>query len=175
MICIIRVEVSKAKILTIFIDLIELIRYYIGDFMKKYLSVLAVLVVVAASGAGYYLYMQNVALKNKVAQLESDPKNVAQQEVKNTVEMVSKVVALPEGEDPVVATVTDKEKLKDQAFFAKAENGDKVLIYGKAKRIYLFRPSESKLLEAAPLNIGTQQPTASTKPKTDAAPETSSN
>lgn len=57
-----------------------------------------------------------------------------------------------------------KDKLKDQTFFAKSENGDKVLIYAKAKRIYLFRPSESKLLEAAPLNIGTQ-PAASEKPK----------
>lgn len=142
--------------------------------MKKYLSLFIVVVVLAAGAGSYYLYKQNVTLKNKVSELENDPKNIAQQEVKNTVEMVSKVVALPEGEDPVVATVTDKEKLKDQPFFAKAENGDKVLIYGKAKRIYLFRPSENKLLEAAPLSIGSQ-PAASTKPKADKTSEETSN
>jgi hypothetical protein len=132
--------------------------------MKKILGIVAVVVILAGGAGAYYLYTQNMSLQSKVRELQSDPKVVAQQEVKNTVEMVAKVVALPEGEDPVVATVTDKAKLKDQTFFAKAENGDKVLIYAKAKRIYLFRPSESKLLEAAPLNIGTQ-PAASEKPK----------
>jgi hypothetical protein len=132
--------------------------------MKKIVGIIAVVVILAAGGGAYYLYTQNMALQSKIRELQSDPKVVAQQEVKNAVEMVAKVVALPDGEDPVVATVTDKEKLKDQAFFAKAENGDKVLIYAKAKRIYLFRPSENKLLEAAPLNIGTQ-PAASEKPK----------
>jgi len=132
--------------------------------MKKILGIVAVVVILAGGAGAYYLYTQNMSLQSKVRELQSDPKVVAQQEVKNTVEMVAKVVALPEGEDPVVATVTDKDKLKDQTFFAKAENGDKVLIYAKAKRIYLFRPSESKLLEAAPLNIGTQ-PAASEKPK----------
>ncbi len=122
--------------------------------MKKVLGVIAVVLVLAGAAGTFYFYDQNVKLQRKVSELEADPRVVAQQEVASTVEMVSKVVELPQGEDPVVATVTDKEKLKDQPFFSKAENGDKVLIYATAKRIYLFRPSGNKLIEAAPLNIG---------------------
>lgn len=137
--------------------------------MKKkavvgFISAITAVVVLAGVG-GFILFTQNKTLKARVAELQSDPKYIASQEIRQTVDQVGKVVSLPEGEDPVIATVTDKEKLKDQAFFAKAENGDKVLIYAKARRIYLFRPSENKLLEAAPLNIGqsTNQPEATTK------------
>lgn len=122
--------------------------------MKNAAPKLMAVLLIGAIAAGGYLYWQNMNLSKTVTELKNDPKVIAQQEVQSTVAQVGKVVALPEGEDPVVATVTDKEKLKDQAFFAKAENGDKVLIYAKARRIYLFRPGENKLLEAAPLNIG---------------------
>lgn len=61
-------------------------------------------------------------------------------------EKVSSMILLPE-ELPTLATVTDKEKLGDQPFFQHAENGDKVIIYQKAKRAYLFRPSEQKIID----------------------------
>lgn len=120
----------------------------------KFALPVAGLVFAVVAVAALLLYRQNATLEAKVRELQSDPKYIASQEIRQTVEEVGKVVSLPEGEDPVVATVTDKEKLKDQPFFAKAENGDKVLIYAKARRIYLYRPGDNKLLEAAPLNIG---------------------
>ena len=67
-----------------------------------------------------------------------------------------KLIDLP-NETPTVATVTDSKKLKDQPFFSKVENGDKVLIFTKAKKAILFRPSTNKILDVAPLTITNNQ------------------
>lgn len=68
-----------------------------------------------------------------------------------TVEEVGKLVDLPEGETPTIATVSNLEPLKDQAFFKDAEIGDKVLIYGTSKKAILYRPSANKVIAVAPL------------------------
>jgi len=77
-------------------------------------------------------------------------------DVDKLIEEVGRVILLPEGETPTVATVTDVEKVKDQAFFAKAQNGDKILIYSGAKKAYLYRPSEKRIIEVGLVNIGQQ-------------------
>lgn len=103
-----------------------------------------VFVLVAATA---YLYTQYSALK-------ADPTKEAQSEVDRLVSQVSKLIVLPTDEQPTVATVSDIEKLKDQPFFAKAKNGNKVLIYTGAKKAILFDPEANKIIEVAPINIG---------------------
>lgn len=76
-----------------------------------------------------------------------------QQEVERLVEEVGKLIALPEDERPTVATVTDVDAVKDQPFFSKAQNGDKVLIYTSARKAILYRPSENRILEVGLVNI----------------------
>ena len=51
-----------------------------------------------------------------------------------------------------MATVSDPEKLKDQPFFAKAQKGDKVLIYSNSQKAILYSPTEDKIVEVAPIN-----------------------
>lgn len=81
----------------------------------------------------------------------------SQAEVDMLITEVGKLLALPTDEKPTVATITDVEKLKEQVFFKSAANGDKVLIYTKAKKAILYRPTEKKIVEVGAVNIN-QQP-----------------
>lgn len=113
--------------------------------------------VIAIVLAGYFY--------SEVRKLKQDPQLTAQEEANEFVWKVSKLIILPEGETPTVATVADPESLKDQAFFAKAQKGDKVLIYPQAKKAVLYSVSMNKVIDVAPLNIN--QPAPVTPPSAD--------
>ncbi len=93
-------------------------------------------------------------LWNEVQDLKQGTSSVSASsgEVKEIVERVGKIMILPEGEEPVIATVTNPETLKDQAFFADAKVGYKVLIYSKAKKAILYDPESNKIVGVAPIN-----------------------
>lgn len=86
--------------------------------------------------------------------LES-PTEATKEAVSTVVAAVGKLIVLPQDEEPTLVVVSDKTKLQSQAFFANAEKGDKVLIYPKVKKAYLYRPRINKLIDVAPANIGT--------------------
>lgn len=119
-------------------------------------AVVISLVVLALLAATGFLYWQNVQAQKKLQQYK-DPAAAAKAETDELLKEVSKIVELPGGETPTVATVVDAAKLKDQEFFAKAANGDKVLMYTSAKKAYLYRPSTKKIIEVAPINVGTPE------------------
>ena len=125
--------------------------------MKMVVPVVAVVAIVLA---GYFYSQLRVLKKN--------PQAVAAQEVSDLVMKVGKLVVLPTGETPTVATVSDPEALKDQAFFSSAQKGDKVLIYAQAKKAFLYSVTLNKIIDVAPLNIGTQKPV--TPPATEKKP-----
>jgi uncharacterized protein HemX len=110
-------------------------------------SKIAVIIAVLALGAAGYFYYQLYKMKQ-------DPNTQARKEATELVAKVSKLVVLPEGEVPTVATVSDPAALKDQVFFKSAKQGDKVLIYAQAKKAILYSVEMNKILEVAPLNIG---------------------
>ena len=122
--------------------------------INKLTTVLAV-VAVAAFGSTYYFY-------GEYASLKANPNKVAQEETARVVAKVSRLIVLPEGEEPTVATVADPEVLKDQPFFAKAKKGDRVLIYANARKALLYDPESNRIVEVAPINIG--QPTGESTP-----------
>jgi hypothetical protein len=51
--------------------------------------------------------------------------------------------------------VVDINKLKGQQFFANGKNGDKIIIYSKANKAILFRPTTNKIIEVAPIKMNT--------------------
>ena len=104
-------------------------------------------VVIIAAGISIYFWSQAEALKK-------NPQRAAQEETLKLIGAISELIVLPEGENPTVATVTDPERLKDQPFFAKAQTGDKVLIYTNSRKAILYSPKENKIIEVAPINIG---------------------
>lgn len=118
-------------------------------------TVAVVLLALGLVAAGYaaYRYVQD---QNETIDRLSDPAQAAKDEATRVKELVAQLADVPADEIPTVATVSDASKLGGQAFFAKAQNGDKVLIFTKAKKAYLYRPSTNKLIEVAPINIGSK-------------------
>lgn len=106
-------------------------------------------ILLAGAGYGAYWYMNSGAKEGDV-QTPQSAENAAL-ETEDIINRVGKLIVLPEGEEPTVATVTDPEKLQEQAFFARAKVGDKVLIYTQARKAFLFDPVKNILLEVAPL------------------------
>jgi hypothetical protein len=146
----------------------------ISNVPRQMIPWLAALILLIAAGgtAAYYVKKYNDSQK-EVKRL-SNPQQVAKDQTKELLDKVGKLTVLPTNETPTIATVTDINKLKDQAFFANAQNGDKVLIYTKNKKAILYRPSTNKIINIAPVNIGkgstktsgttTQSSTSSTTP-----------
>jgi hypothetical protein len=114
-----------------------------------------VFLVIALGGTTYYFY--NNSKLSKIDKNLSD-----QEEVKTLVAKVDKLIVLPLGEVPTIATVTDLQSLKGQTFFVDAKIGDKVLIYNKAKKAILYSPTANKIVNVAPINIGDQRATTPT-------------
>lgn len=94
------------------------------------------------------------ALALAVWSLATRPDTSAKTEMRRAVERIGKLMILPAGEEPTYGTVSDKSKLSDQTFFAKAENGDEILIYQKAKLTILYRPSVNKVVNVGPIILG---------------------
>lgn len=113
-----------------------------------------VLLVLAVVGAGAYYAYTYVQDQNAKIERLSDPQQAAKDEATRVKELVAELADIPADETPTIATVNDASKLQGQAFFIKAQNGDKVLIFTKAKKAYLYRPSTNKIIEVAPINIG---------------------
>jgi hypothetical protein len=103
---------------------------------------LAVVVVIGA-GVGYYIYTSS----------HQSPQQAQQKEIDSLVAAVGKLMVLPSDEQPVIATVADPAKLKDQPFFANAKVGSKVLIYNKAKKAILYDPVGGRIIDVAPLSL----------------------
>lgn len=119
--------------------------------IKKYIIIFAlVAVLIGALAAGVYFYLQFQS-GQKVAGVATV------QEVDSLVERVGKLVELPQGEQVTLATVSDIQKLQDQPFFVRAQNGDKVLIYEQSKKAILYRPSTNKIIEIGPVTGTGQQ------------------
>ena len=103
------------------------------------------LVLVIVAGAAYYFG------RRRNVQGSSNTAAQAQQELQSVTTEVGKLMILPQGEEPTIATVSDKSKLTGQDFFKNAQNGDKILIYANAKLAIIYRPSINKIVNVAPL------------------------
>jgi hypothetical protein len=123
-------------------------------------AVLFIVLLVAASAPSYYFYTQYKKAQDQL----KNPQKAAETEIKALTGRLGQLMELPNNEQPTVATVTDKEKLKEQPFFSRTEVGDKVLIYTGAKKAILYRPGTNKIIEVGPVSITPQQGAASPAP-----------
>jgi hypothetical protein len=117
-----------------------------NHFWKKILF--ATVVTIAIIGI-----IGTVLFYNKYQQIKNNPVAITKQEADIIVQRVGKLMVLPTGESPTIATVTDKTELTSQAFFKDAQNGDKLLVYTIAKKAILYQPSSNKIVNIAPFDL----------------------
>lgn len=145
-----RVRGEEVKFSSSPIDLDKLDRIVNGPKlfgMTRRIAVTVIALVAAALLFSAYFYIQYSGART--------PLPTVQTEAADLVAEIGKLIVLPSDETPTVATVTDLEPLRDQPFFANAKIGDKVLIYSNAKKAILYDPIAKKIVEVAPINIGT--------------------
>lgn len=99
----------------------------------------------ASSGIYYYYQYRTLAIR------ANDPRA----EAKEVLTKVGKLLELPTGEEPTIATVQDAEKINTQPFFAKAQNGHRVILFTNARLAILFDEKANKLINVGTINVGT--------------------
>ncbi len=119
---------------------------------NKFLISVVIVIILVLGGAGFYILKQNQ--KAQIPNPQANQNKVLEDN-KKLISEIGKLINLPFGEDPTVATVSDVSKLNNQPFFKNAQNGDKVLIYPIAKKAFLYSVTQKKVLDVAPFNVGT--------------------
>jgi len=134
------------------------ILYFI--FKTKRRSVFVILFIVVLVVGGYYFL-------NKPT-----PEERAKQELASAIARVSKIMILPQDDQPVLATVTDaKTLIAQQTFFAGSINGDQLLLFPKSMKAVIWSPSRSKIINVGPIeqsSNGQQLPKANSAPQANA-------
>lgn len=116
---------------------------------RSWVSMLIIVVIAIAAIAGAAMFFSQKAGWSMFG--NDSPDAAAAADVEDLLAKVGKLMVLPANETPTVATVTDPDRLKNQAFFANAEKGDRVLIYTTARKAILYSPRLGKVVEVAPL------------------------
>lgn len=136
----------------------------------KLIYLLTAIILLLFGALGFYVYKDHFAPQNKTDNKEQS----VQKEIDFLIEKIGKHIILPVGEEPVLATVSDVEKVRNKAFFQQAKNGDKVLIYTKARKAILYRLSTDRIIEVGPVELdkNKSQPTPTAIPSLSATPST---
>ena len=141
-------EIKKVKL----IDGIQSSKQKTSQYMK-WVGIVIVIVIIGALSGLYWNSQKKISqIQNELNSVKADPVSQSKQEDMDLVSKIKNLIVLPNDEQPTIATVTDLEKLQNQPFFKNAKLGDKVLIYTVAKKAILYRPTENKIIELAPLN-----------------------
>jgi len=136
----------------------------LGDYVRANLKSIIVVVVIGLLALSVIYQMQANHKLQADASKQTSSTGVAtgKNEAQQLTAKVGALFELPTTETPTVATVQDPSKLKNQTFFANAKAGDKVLMFGNAKEVILYRPSTNKIVQVAPINLGSGATASST-------------
>jgi hypothetical protein len=118
---------------------------------RKWLKIIIPVILIA--GVVWFVATY-IHTRNQLISLKNGQGNTAQSSSQQVIDKVGKLVVLPQGETPTIATVNDASKLKNQQFFANAQDGDKVLIFSKSGKAVLYRPATNQIVEYSKVNLG---------------------
>lgn len=116
-------------------------RSTVKSWVKRYhLKPILIVVLIVTLSGGAVIYVQNL---RKGPNLDT---------VTVMTNVLSKHLILPKNEQPIIATVTDKSALKTP-FLREADDGDKIIIYEKARRVIIYRPSADRIVDIGPVEL----------------------
>ncbi len=141
---------------------------------KKFTSFVIFILFIAVLVLGYGYYQKKTELK-----LIKDPKaqsELAKKEAMEITEKLKEIVILPSTDEiPEILTINDAElAVKEQANLEGVVNGDKILLYSKAGKAYIYSPSRNILVNILPVSMQRQQATAENQPQPSAQPKATS-
>lgn len=141
---------------------------------KKRGSVIIWFVVGILIGAGAIFAWNYYMVKNPTKVADQMQQAQAEAQIKDLIAKVGKLIILPTGEDPVVATINDAAALiKDQVFYKGAKNGDVVLVYQKASKAIVYSPDRNLIVNVGPIFLQNQQAQTPTQTTISTATSTS--
>lgn len=135
---------------------------------NKLIKILLILLVVTVIGLVSVLFSYyNTSKKLRSLSTTAGQKEATKKEIDELVKKISKLIVLPTDETPTLATITDATGLaKSQSFYLGSNNGDKVLIYFKAQKAYIYNPNKDILVNVGPVYIEQGGKTASSTDNT---------
>lgn len=100
-----------------------------------------------------FLYVQKYGIPFENV-LQSVSKIEETKQMQQIIDNVAKLMILPKGEQPVIATITDSATLaKEQPFYADSSNGDVVLVYQKALKAIIYNPEKNIIVNVGPVSV----------------------
>jgi hypothetical protein len=121
---------------------------FFGSKKRTIISmVIGVPVILGVGSFGYQFYLQQ------------NPAVVYQNKINGMTQKIQKTVSLPTDEQPTIATVTDKNVLPKEQFFALAQDGDKIFMYKQHHLAVLYRPTTGQVITKAKLVFADPTPT----------------
>jgi hypothetical protein len=121
----------------------------VWNFLSYKWVILVVGIIIGVCGTFVYIQMYGIPFESVI-------QNVSKAEeakiLKEMTEKVGKLLILPKGEEPVMATITDAAALiKEQPFYAGSKNGDVVLMYQKALKAIIYSPERDIIVNVGPI------------------------
>ena len=114
-------------------------------------KIVIILLFISLVGACAWLFINYQKAQEQVDYLSAlTPQDINKKEMDALLEKVNKLIVLPEDKIPTIATIQNIEELaKEQVFFEKAQNGDKILIYDD--RAIIYSPLKNILVNVGPV------------------------
>lgn len=112
---------------------------------KSKMSLIIVIILVLIVGGVAYAKM-------KTPSAEQAQKRQMKQN-QETIASIKKIMVVPE-EEPIIATINEAAVLiKEQAFYAGSQNGDKLVIFPKVQKAIIYSPSRNVIVNSGPFTI----------------------
>ena len=123
-------------------------------FNVKSLSKLVfVLILIGFAGWSFYSYQQSQKEVVRLSTIEGQQK-LQEDEIESLLKKIRAHMMLPEDEEPTVATVSDVDALiEQQPFFNGTQNGDKVLVYVKARKAIIYSPERDVIVNVGAVMV----------------------